>query len=255
MELYQRNRGLIPGLPPVTENLLIINVLVWLASITLPRFAGIDLIDIFGLHFPSGGRFHLHQLVTYMFLHDPSSPMHLFFNMFSLFMFGRVLEQTWGGKRFLTYYLLTGIGAGLIQELAWLFDYRELFFSALSAVSNGMIGSIADFPVNVIGRGQMTAGLFFQHLTTIGASGAVFALLLAFGMLFPNAELFVMFIPVPVKAKYFVIFYGVVELLGGVANFSFDNVAHFAHLGGMLFGYLLIRYWRRKDFSHGRYFY
>lgn len=253
--MYQYNRSSWTNLPKVTENLLIINVLVWLASITLPRIAGINLPALCGLHFPIGDNFYPHQFVTYMFLHDTGSPMHLFFNMFSLFMFGRILETAWGPKRFLTYYLLSGIGAGVIQELAWLYDYRELVFSAVQAVSDGAISSISEFPVNVIGVGRMTAGSFLQQLNTIGASGAVFALLLAFGMLFPNAELYVMFIPIPVKAKYFVFFYGIIELLGGVANFSFDNVAHFAHLGGMLIGYLLIRYWKKQDFKHGRYFY
>ncbi len=253
--MFQRMQRLFPGLPPITENLLIINVLVWLACVILPRILGVDLVRVLGLHFPIGGGFYPHQLFTYMFLDDTSSPMHLFFNMFSLFMFGRVLETTWGSKRFLIYYVISGIGAGLIQQLAWLFDYRELIFSAIQAVSNGQIASVADFPVNVIGAGRMTAGSFLQHLVTIGASGSVFALLLAFGMLFPNAEMYMWFIPIPIKAKYFVVFYGIVELLGGVANFSFDNVAHFAHLGGMLFGYLMIKYWKKQDFKNGRYFY
>jgi membrane associated rhomboid family serine protease len=162
-----------------------------------------------------------------MFLHDPNSLSHVFFNMFAVFMFGRTLEHVWGPKRFITYYLVTGIGAGLIQILV-------IYLRASAVLPPEMFSMI--------------------NSVTVGASGAVFGILLAFGMLFTNAQLFIIPFPFPIKAKWFVIGYGILELIFGVANRTGDNVAHFAHLGGMLFGVFMIIYWRRKDRQHGRYY-
>ena len=233
----QNRFGLTQSIPPVTQNLIIINALCWLATLVLPKL-GIHLIDWLGLHFPGTKDFKLYQLITYMFMHDTGSFGHIFFNMFAVFMFGRILEVTWGPKRFLTFYLVTGIGAALVQELTWLYQIPSL------AVSNG---------ISISQQIAMDPGV--SALVTIGASGAVFGILLAFGMLFPNAPLYLMFIPIPIKAKYFVIGYGLIELFLGVSNFSNDNVAHFAHLGGMLFGFFLILYWKKKNRDHGQFFY
>ena len=239
--MNQNNTGFLSGIPVVTKNLIIINLLLWVASLTLPK-VGIDLIKLFGLHFPGAKDFYGFQLITYMFMHDTHSFAHVFFNMFAVYMFGRVLESVWGPKRFLTFYLVTGIGAGLIQELVWFFSLQDVIFASQDLVN--------------IGGGQiLSKSEFYNYFVTIGASGAVFGILLAFGMLFPNVALYIMFIPIPIKAKYFVIFYGLAELFLGVANFGGDTVAHFAHLGGMLFGYFMIRYWRKKDRDNGRYFY
>ena len=178
------------------------------------------------------------SLLTYMFMHDTHSFAHVFFNMFGVYMFGRVLENVWGPKRFLIFYMVTGIGAGITQELVWLYSVHSF------ASANG---------VTLV---QLVAGdPSLNYLITIGASGSVFGILLAFAMLFPNVPLYLMFIPIPIKAKYFVIFYGLAELFMGVANNGGDSVAHFAHLGGMLFGYFLVRYWKKKDIDNGRYFY
>lgn len=237
--MLRSSRGIIDGIPPVTKNIIIINLLIWLASITLPRVVenslGVpfDLANYLGLHYVQASGFNPVQLVTYMFLHDTSSFSHVFFNMFAVFMFGRTIESTWGSKRFFTFYMVTGIGAGLIQELTW---FISIYPAALS-------------PDIHLYRDALNA------MITVGASGAVFGILLAFGMLYPNAPLFIMFIPIPIKAKYFVIFYGVTELYLGVSRFSGDNIAHFAHLGGMLFGFFLIRYWKNKDKQNGRFFY
>ena len=233
--MFQSRQGFFSSIPPVTKNLIIINLLFWLAEIVLPR-VGIDLVKYLGLHYFAASDFNAVQLVTYMFMHDPGSFGHVFFNMFSVFMFGRTLEMVWGSKRFLIYYLTTGIGAGLVQEVTWFFSLRD----AIDAT--------------IVQAGWETTRTLLNNVITIGASGAVFGILLAFGMLFPNAELFIMFIPIPVKAKYFVIFYGIVELFLGVGNFSGDNIAHFAHLGGMLFGFFLLRYWKKKGFGNGQYF-
>ncbi|MDR2533879.1 MAG: rhomboid family intramembrane serine protease [Tannerellaceae bacterium] len=220
------------NIPPVTTNLIIINLICWVASRVLPSTTGFDLIETLGLHFPGAEHFNSVQFVSYMFLHDTRDFSHLFFNMFAVFMFGRTLEMLWGSKRFLLFYFITGIGAGIVQELTWAFSLRDLLFSPSQMVDMGDA---------IVGRAQA-----LDMLVTIGASGAVFGILLAFGMNFPNAPIFIMFIPIPVKAKYVVAGYGLIELFTGIAGFSGDNVAHFAHLGGMLFGFFLILYWKKK---------
>ena len=230
--MEQHKFGFFSSIPVVTKNLIIINFLCWLASLVLPKF-GIDLIQWFGLHFPTASDFHFYQLFTYMFLHAPNSLEHVFFNMFAVFMFGRVLENVWGKQRFLLFFIVTGVGAAMIQEIVW---FYLLYADAKSL----------GIPLQ-----ELLAHPGINNLITIGASGAVFGILLAFGMLFPNTSLFLLFLPIPIKAKYFVAIYGVIELFLGVANFSGDNVAHFAHLGGMLFGYVMIRYWKKKDWDRG----
>lgn len=227
----ERN-GFFSSIPPVTLNIIIINVIAWFATIVL-RKSGIDLINLFGLHFPGAADFHFYQFLTYMFLHAIPSFGHIFFNMFAVFMFGRTLEMVWGPKRYLTYYLITGLGAAIVQVIVWYFTVSSF------ASSHGM---------SVIQLLQADPSV--NYLVTIGASGAVFGILLAFGVMFPNIPLYIMFIPVPVKAKYFVIGYGVLELFLGVSNFRGDNVAHFAHLGGMLFGMILLFIWKKKKKSN-----
>ncbi len=206
------------SIPPITKNLLIINALVWIAQMALPRI-GIDLVAILGMHYWEAETFAPYQLLTYMFLHSEGSISHLFFNMFSVWMFGSTVERYWGAQRYLFFYLATGLTAALAQQVVWYFSFHELM-------------SV---------WGQVIA----QNAITIGASGAVFGLLLAFGMLFPNAPLYLMFIPIPIKAKYFVIGYGLIELFLGVQSQG-DGIAHFAHLGGMIGGIILILMWRRK---------
>jgi len=203
---YQRN-SFFGSFPPVTRNLLIINVIIFIGCWLIQ---GLEYkLALFNI---GSGYFNPYQLITYMFTHADFN--HLFFNMFALFMFGASVETFWGQKRFLTYYLTTGIGAGIVQLIS-------LYCAGIT------------LPV-----------------PTIGASGSVFGLLLAFGMLFPNTPLYLMFIPIPIKAKYMVIGYGLIEFWFGVANRSGDNVAHFAHLGGMLFGILLILYWRKRNYGY-----
>lgn len=231
-------RSYFSSIPPVTKHLLIINLLMWVATLVIgtnPETGQYLLIEWMGLHLFEAEQFNVAQLITYMFLHDPSSLGHVFFNMFSVFMFGRTLEQVWGSQRFLFYYITTGIGAGLIQEAAWYIEF----------------GSAIEHDVAVWGW-ELVAPIL-NNIVTIGASGAVFGILLAFGMTFPNAPLYLMFIPIPIKAKWFVLGYGLIELFLGVSATS-DGIAHFAHLGGMLFGILLILYWRKKGIGNGGYF-
>ena len=235
--MIQNRPNFLNSIPPVTKNLIIINLLLWLATIVFRKTLGIDLVEYLGLHYFQADRFNAAQMVTYMFMHDPYSFGHVFFNMFSVFIFGRTLESVWGGKRFLVFYMITGIGAGLIQEITW-------YISLHDAIAN---------TESMIGWSQTR--LVLNNIITIGASGAVFGILLAFGMMFPNAELFLMFIPIPIKAKYFVIGYGLIELFLGIRSSSGgDNIAHFAHLGGMLFGLILILYWRKKGGGNHGYF-
>ncbi len=204
------------NLPTVTRNLLIINVLVFLAQYIVGPMNypyEIDGIALYGgLRFFLDPNFHFYQLFTYMFLHGGFA--HLFFNMFALWMFGRVMENVWGPRKFLFYYLVCGLGAGIIQEVVQLLTLSASF--------------------------------------TIGASGAVYGILLAFGMTFPNERIFIFPIPVPIKAKWFVIGYAALELFSSISS-SMDGVAHVAHLGGMLFGLLLILYWRRHPGSDARF--
>jgi len=231
------------NIPPVVKNLLIINCLFLFASMLL-KGKGIDLDEYLGLHYWKSPGFYPHQLITYMFMHGGF--MHLLFNMFALWMFGRVLEGVWGSKRFLIYYMVTGIGAGVIQLLVAHFrlmpmlseisqeDMNEILTKGYDLIQSGR---------NWVGEAGVVNGLI--NGVTVGASGAVFGILLAFGMLFPNTELMLLFPPIPIKAKWFVIGYGALELYSGFANNPMDNVAHFAHLGGMLFGFILIQYWKK----------
>lgn len=243
--MYQNRSGFLDSIPPITKNLIIVNALFWFASIALP----FDLNKYLGLYYFSSKEFNPAQFISYMFMHGSFS--HVFFNMFAVFMFGRTLEMVWGAKRYLIFYVITGLGAALTQELVCAVRIHQVVsqvpleaFDIIKNEGRALLEQGKNYADPAMGE----LNLLF-NTPTVGASGAVFGLLLAFGMLFPNAEIFVMFIPIPVKAKYFVILYGIVELYFGIANYSGDNVAHFAHLGGMLFGFFLIRYWRKKDIN------
>lgn len=258
-------------LPPVVKNLLIINGLVFLAQLTVEQVFKMDLADYLGMHFWGSSKFNPAQLVTYMFLHGDFS--HILFNMFPLWMFGSTLENVWGGKRFLTYYMITGVGAALIQMLVqWIgiagieSDISQVIMSPtpqaftefLTHHFPGFESQLTQF-INAWSMNPKDPAAISQasmymndllnlkmNVPTVGASGAVFGILLAFGMLFPNALLYMMFIPIPIKAKWFVIGYGALELFLGIRGSAGDNVAHFAHLGGMIFGFFLILYWNKK---------
>ena len=201
---------------PVVKNLVIINVLVFLAQSAMP-----GLEPLLMGHYPLGANFEPWQVITHMFMHG--SLTHIFFNMFALVVFGSALERAWGSKRFLQYYMLCGIGAFFMYEATVGYEILKL---TESLSYDGVAGRV------------------------VGASGCVYGLLLGFGMLFPNTELILLFPPIPIKAKYFVIIYGLIELSLAMSNSPGDNVAHVAHLGGMLFGFLLIKQWQknRKNF-------
>ena len=227
-------------IPTITKNLLIINLIAFFATFVL-QLRGVDLANVGGLHFFMASDFHLYQLVTYLFLH--ANFMHILSNMFGLWMFGCVIENVWGPKKFLFYYISCGIGAGLLQEIAQLGSFYMMISEQDPSVSFGEIFAI----------GQQL-GHQLNAWTTIGASGAVYAVILAFGMTFPNERLFIIPFPFPIKAKWFVLFYVAIEFFSALGS-SGDGVAHTAHLGGMLFGFLMIRYWNRhpsSGFDRGR---
>lgn len=235
-------------LPLVVKNLLIINGLFFLTTLVFETQLNFDLSDYLGLHYPLAESFRPWQLVSYMFMHG--NFMHLFFNMFALWMFGNTLENYWGPKRFLIYYMATGIGAGIIQLLVTHFRLMSLYSQISEEGLNFVITKGAEIYQSGQNFSDPIAGKInlLMNSVTIGASGAVFGILLAFGMLFPNTMLYIYF-AIPIKAKWFVVLYGAVELYSGIANSSGDNVAHFAHLGGMLFGFILIKFWQKNNKS------
>jgi len=261
--------GRIGSIPPVVLNLLILNALLYFGTYLLSN-TGIDLVKSLALYYPGSELFRPHQLVTHMFMHGGT--MHLFFNMFALWMFGKVLEQVWGPKRFLIYYFVTGLGAAALHLLVMHLQLGSLAGDAKALVNTMSPEGFAifvrdnfpEFSVRLssfieqwnnqpnapqyIAQAESYVGDMInlkKNVPTIGASGAVFGVLLAFGMLFPNTRLVLLFPPIPIKAKWFVIGYGVIELVSGLANQTGDNMAHFAHLGGMIFGFILIKYWNK----------
>lgn len=236
-------------LPMVTKNLLIINGLVFLASITFQNIFNYDINSELGLYYVGSEQFMPIQFITYMFLHANFN--HLFSNMFAFWMFGSAVENFWGPKRFLYFYLATGIGAAIIQQLVYYFRIESISGQFDQETIRQMIlqgGDILKTGRNYVGAlGDINV---LYNINTVGASGSVFGILLAFGMLFPNSMIY-LFFAIPIKAKWLVMAYGAFELYSGIANSSGDNIAHFAHLGGMLFGFFLIKYWKKKDSNAG----
>ena len=227
-------------LPEIVKNLLIINGLFFLATISLESY-GINFTKWFALHPFQSPNFMPHQLITHMFMHGNFT--HLLFNMFALWMFGKTLENVWGGKRFLIYYLATGLGAmvlySIVQQIQCSLLESKMAIDQIQYVASNKL-----YQQYQIQDMRVLSSLYYTPM--LGASGAVFGILLAFGMLFPNTLLYIYF-AIPVKAKYFVIIYGIMELYSGISNNPADNVAHFAHLGGMLFGFILLKYWQKNN--------
>jgi membrane associated rhomboid family serine protease len=258
-------------IPPVVKNLILINIIMLLATWVLSNIAGIQLSSVLGLHYFKSDLFSPYQYVTHMFMHG--GLMHLFFNMFALYMFGRVLETVWGSKRFFIYFVVTGLGAAALHtfvihlqmtsianDITAYFNtptpeafallvkdhFPEYYTQIYSKLLDGWYSNPESTQYIAMSRQYISELMDFKmNIPTVGASGAVFGVLLAFGMLFPNTELMLLFPPIPIKAKYFVIFYGGLELWLGLTQPG-SNIAHFAHLGGMLFGFILIKIWNTK---------
>jgi membrane associated rhomboid family serine protease len=232
------------GLPPVVKNIIMINVLMLLATYAAQSVFGIDLNSILGLYFPKSEQFMPLQIVTHMFMHGGF--WHIFFNMYALYIFGGVLENVWGPKRFFIYYIICGLGAALTHETVIAFQYNHL----VNSLSPENLQLVLNEGTTYLSQGKvfndetMKSLQVLLNVPTVGASGAIFGVLLAFGVLFPNTQLMLIIPPIPIRAKYFVTIYGAIELYLAVTQPGSD-IAHAAHLGGMLFGYLLIRYWRK----------
>jgi membrane associated rhomboid family serine protease len=270
--MYQY-RSPLAQIPPVTKNLIIINAIMLLATWILKNM-NISLVANLALFYPTSEFFRPYQFVSHMFMHGDI--MHLFFNMFALFMFGRYLESVWGPKRFLIFYFVTGIGAAALHtfvnyiEISPMADAitafsntpsPELFSSFVNKYSSLIksvydIGAVRDLAFDWLNNSSstlyeakaleimQTVQTVRLNIPTVGASGAVYGVLLGFGMLFPNTQLMLIFPPIPIKAKYMVIAYGVLELTLGL-SMPGSSIAHFAHLGGMLFGFILIKIWNK----------
>ena len=232
----------------VVWNIIIINVLCLIATMVLRSRSGIELNDTLGLHFVLSEKFRVYQFFTYMFMH--AGVEHILFNMFAVYMFGRLFEMFWGGKKFLFYYLVAGLGAAIVQQTVWYIDYCSIashiadmpaVMSHISTEGAKALAESLNYSDEYMGRLNI-----LMNIPTVGASGAVFGILLAFGYMFPKEKLYMFFLPIPIPARVFVIVYGLIELFAGVANFSWDNVAHFAHLGGLLFGLVLLLIWKKR---------
>lgn len=275
MNYYQYRPSGFTWLTPVVKNLLIINILFFIARVAIARaYPGFDIVAVLGLRFPGADTFSFYQVITYMFLHGDF--WHLFFNMFALWMFGKAIEERFGQKRFLIYYFVTGIGAAVFHygviyfvDFPSMFKYIDTFIAypdvyTLNAVMESDPDGLRNFghikyALNQIAQSTEDTGLILEQskqllekyrteminaFNVIGASGAVFGILLAFGMMFPNALIYLYF-AIPIKAKYFVILYGLLELFQGIRG-SGSNIAHLAHVGGMVFGFILIKLWNRR---------
>lgn len=271
-------------LPPVVKNLLIINGLMFLAAISFDTSIGIDLWDILGLHYPGSEKFEVYQIVSYMFMHG--SFTHIFFNMFAVWIFGNAIENTWGSKRFLIYYVLTGFGAAFLHYLIYYIEVAPTLNAIEAIIVSPQAEQILSFasshewkiytqqypeiakeffsfrngPLQVLSASpddqealRQSRFFFEQYLeyfknlpNVVGASGSLFGILIAFGMMFPNVRLMLLFPPIPIKAKWLVTAYGAMELYSAFQGNPNSNVAHFAHLGGMLFGFLIIKFWQKS---------
>ncbi len=217
---YQENRrGFLSNVPPVTKNLIIINVLIFVATIINENF----MIGTFGLFYPTSPYFRWWQVITHMFMHGGF--WHIFFNMYTLFIFGVVVERIIGSKKFLLFYFVCGLGAAALQMGTQYLEVQAF----MNSDSQTALQSLIDL----------------KRTPTVGASGAIYGVLIGYAMLFPQSKMTLLFPPVTLSAKWMVIVFAVIELFTGVVGFA-DGVAHFAHLGGMLIGWLLIRFWRRR---------
>jgi len=233
-------------IPPVVKNLLIINVLFFLATYVM-QSKGINLAYYLGAFYYDSPLFKIWQPITYMFMHGGFT--HILFNMFALYMFGGILESRWGAKRFLNFYLITGLGALALQLIVQSVEVYNITGSLINhgAVTVDLANGMAGVNLSTLTPDQSNTLMEIYTAPMVGASGAIFGLLVAFGMLYPNVELYIMFIPIPVKAKYIMPVYILIELFLGVAKFQGDSVAHYAHLGGALLGFILVKLWKDNN--------
>jgi membrane associated rhomboid family serine protease len=229
------------NLPVVTKNIIIICVLMFMASSVFT-----EIEPYLAAHYFQSEFFKPWQIVTHMFMHGNIA--HLLFNMLGVFMFGKAVEYYWGPKKFLNYYLVCGLGAIALHQ-AWTYYEIQLLAQQVSPSNLALLyesGTRASFETSQTELNLLQEIFDLMTAGMLGASGCLFGVLAAFGMMFPNAEMFMMFIPIPIKAKYMVVLYGAFELFSGFSNRSGDNVAHFAHLGGLLTGLIILLVWKKQ---------
>lgn len=251
--MYNNYGSIFSNIPPVVKNLLIINIIVYLFMALIPS-AGASIERYLALYYFTSPGFQVYQLFTYMFLHG--SFMHLFFNMFALFMFGRTIEMTMGSSRFLFYYISCGICAALVQMGVF-----AIYINNIEGMLPPDICSrVIDEGWGILQQGRNYVDPDYARLNAfvntpmVGASGAIYGVLLAFGFLYPKLPIYLMFIPIPIQSRWLIIGYFVLELFYGVSG-SADGVAHFAHLGGMISGFLLLLYWKKKGVFSNHWFF
>ncbi|HZL76317.1 MAG TPA: rhomboid family intramembrane serine protease [Bacteroidales bacterium] len=232
------------GLTPVVKNIILINALMFLVYWIGTKFFNLDLNAILGLYFPKSDNFKPVQLLSHMFMH--ANFWHIFFNMYALFIFGVMLENVWGPKRFLIFYLVCGFGAALVHESVIAYEYSKIAHTLTPENLQLVLKEGSGYwkEGKAFTDPAMKNLQFLLNIPTVGASGAIFGVLLAFGMLFPNTQLMIIFPPIPIKAKYLVMIYGGLELVLAVVQPG-DSIAHAAHVGGMIFGFILIKYWQK----------
>ena len=241
------------SLPDIVKQLIIINVLFFLGSMSLGNAA----YDLLALHYPQNPKFAPWQVVTHMFMHG--SINHILFNMFGLWMFGGTLAQMWGRNKFLFFYLSTGLGAAALQIVINYFQIStvvgqlvEAGYSATALTETLQSGQNNTALSNVISQAELSQLLTSFNMSMVGASGALYGILVAFAFLFPNTELMIIFLPIPIKAKYFVPILLASDLFFGFSSYSLGPIAHFAHLGGAVTGYIMMWYWKKQQFNNNR---
>ena len=241
------------SLPDIVKQLIIINVLFFLGSLRLGNAA----YDLLALHYPQNPKFAPWQVVTHMFMHG--SINHILFNMFGLWMFGGTLAQMWGRNKFLFFYLSTGLGAAALQLGINYFQIStvvgqlvEAGYSATAFTDTLQSGQDYRAWSNVISQTQLNQLWTSFNMSMVGASGALYGILVAFAFLFPNTELIIIFLPIPIKAKYFVPILLAFDLFFGFSSYSLGPIAHFAHLGGALTGFIMMWYWKKQQFNNNR---
>lgn len=241
------------SLPDIVKQLIIINVLFFLGSMSLGNAA----YDLLALHYPQNPKFAPWQVVTHMFMHG--SINHILFNMFGLWMFGGTLAQMWGRNKFLFFYLSTGLGAAALQLGINYFQIStvvgqlvEAGYSATALTETLQSGQNNTALSNVISQAELSQLLTSFNMSMVGASGALYGILVAFAFLFPNTELMIIFLPIPIKAKYFVPILLASDLFFGFSSYSLGPIAHFAHLGGAVTGFIMMWYWKKQQFNNNR---
>lgn len=234
------------------KHLIIINVLLFIA----PKLVGFDLQNLFALHFPEHPDFGIWQFVTHMFMHSQQTFMHILFNMYGLWAFGTPLEQMWGRNKFLFFYFSAGLGAGIIYTLVNYYQFNGVYEQLIniglstSEIQNLLnTGSYNSQILEFISEKDLSEFYYTYRTPAVGASGAVYGILVAFGLAFPNAKLALIFFPVPVSAKYFIPLIILGDLFFGLTKYSVGNVAHFAHIGGALIGFIIAWYWKQHQFT------